>query len=60
MTTSDLIDLLSTVEYGASGREREISFDIKNKNGRVRFVPEADISVSSTGDGIAGAELSCK
>lgn len=52
MTTSELIKLLKEVEFGASGRPREIS--IKTDYG---FYPSPEIAVFATGDGIAGAEL---
>ncbi|TFJ58783.1 hypothetical protein CKN96_06000 [Carnobacterium maltaromaticum] len=52
MTTTELIDLLKSVEFGASGRPREIS--ITTDYG---FYPNPDITVHATGDGIAGAEL---
>lgn len=54
MTTTELIELLKSVEFGASGRPREIS--ISYNSGKI-FFPEPDISISGTGDGIAGAEL---
>lgn len=53
MTTTELISLLKKVEHGASGRPREISFHVGKK---YIFMP--DITISSTGDGICGAELS--
>ena len=55
MTTTDLIRLLKSVEYGASGRAREISFRIED-----RYIFEPKITIDGTGDGIAGAELSLK
>ena len=60
MTTTDLIKLLQQVEKGASGRSREISISFKMKSGQiVKILDEnGDISILSTGDGIAGAELS--
>lgn len=52
MTTTELIDLLKRVEFGASGRSREISITTD-----CGFYPNPDITVHATGDGIAGAEL---
>lgn len=52
MTTTELIELLKEVEFGASGRPREISFDHKDE-----FISSPEIAISMTGDGIAGAEL---
>lgn len=54
MRTTELIELLRSVEFGASGRPREIS--ISCNSGKI-FFPEPDISISGTGDGVAGAEL---
>jgi len=59
MTTTQLIKLLQTVEFGASGRPREISlsvFDRKDEDFQL-FFSEPEILINSTGDGIAGAEL---
>ena len=55
MNTTELIEMLKSVEFGASGRPREISFSF---NSEEIFFPSPDISISGTGDGIAGAELS--
>lgn len=55
MTTTELIRLLKSIEKGASGRSREISFEVKRK--RASYIHEPDIEISSTGDGIAGAEV---
>lgn len=52
MTTTELIELLKSVERGASGRSREISFKIGRK-----YIFEPNIVINSTGDGICGAEL---
>lgn len=52
MTTTEFIRILSHNEKGSSGRSREISFTI---NGI--YVSEPEIKLSSTGDGIAGAEI---
>lgn len=52
MTTTELIKLLQSVEKGASDRSREISFKIGDV-----FMYEPDIEISSTGDGICGAEV---
>lgn len=54
MNTTQLIEMLKSVEFGASGRPREIS--IGYNSGKIHF-PEPDISISGTGDGVAGAEL---
>ncbi len=55
MTTSELIKELKRIEFGASGRPREISFQVPSK--AKAFIYEPIIKVSSTGDGIAGAEV---
>lgn len=52
MTTTELMDLLKSVEFGASGRPREISITTD-----CGFYPNPDITIHATGDGIAGAEL---
>jgi hypothetical protein len=53
MTTTELIELLKSVEFGASGRAREISFRISHEN----YIFEPYIKIDCTGDGVAGAEL---
>ena len=54
MTTTELINLLKSFEYGAiTGKPRKISLTI---NGRY-FISDPEISINSTGDGIAGAEI---
>ena len=55
MTTTELIKLLQSVEKGVSGRSREISFEIGDA-----FIYEPDIKISSTGDGICGAEVTLR
>mgnify|MGYP000385942443 CR=1 FL=1 len=55
MTTTELIKLLQSVEFGASGRSREISFYVGEE-----FIFEPEIKISSTGDGCAGADLCLK
>lgn len=55
MTTTDLIELLRSIEKGASGRSREISFKIEKT--RKSYIPEPNIEINSTGDGICGAEV---
>lgn len=52
MNVTELIQLLKQYEHGFSGRSRNISFV---NDGRFTFEPE--ITVNSTGDGIAGAEI---
>ena len=52
MTTTELIKLLKSVEFGASGRPREISISTENE-----FYPNPEMKIFGTGDGIAGAEL---
>ena len=60
MTTSDLIRLLEKHEYGASGRPREITIYIKDKDGKtLKALSEKEtMKFYSSGDGVAGAELS--
>ena len=54
MTTTELINLLKSAEYGGiTGKPRKISLTV---NGRY-FMSEPEISINSTGDGIAGAEI---
>lgn len=55
MNTTELIKLLQSVERGASERSREVSFYFGGL-----FIPSPVISIDSTGDGIAGAELCLK
>ena len=55
MTTTELIELLKTIEKGASGRSRKISFEIKKT--RKSYIHEPSIEIGSTGDGICGAEV---
>lgn len=53
MTTTELIKLLQDNEKGGiTHRSREISLTV---NGR--YLPEPQITLSSTGDGIAGPEI---
>lgn len=52
MDTTELIKLLQSVEHGASGRAREISFYVGDE-----YIPNPTIKIHSTGDGIASAEL---
>ena len=51
-TTTELIKLLKYVEFGASGRTRVISLRIGEE-----FISEPEITLCSTGDGCAGAEV---
>lgn len=54
MTTTDLIKLLREHELGGiSKRPREISLTV---NGQ--YMPNPEIALSSTGDGICGPEIS--
>jgi hypothetical protein len=55
MNTIELIKLLKSVEYGASGRPREISLYIGKD-----FISKPEIKIEGTGDGCAGAELILK
>lgn len=55
LTTTELINLLKSVEFGASGREREISIYVDDE-----FIAEPTFIINGTGDGIAGAELNLK
>ena len=53
MTTTELIKILQDNEKGGiSHKSRQISLTV---NGR--YLPEPQITLSSTGDGIAGAEI---
>jgi hypothetical protein len=55
MTTTELIELLKKIEYGASGRPRVISLYVDEQ-----FISEPNIKLSGTGDGVAGAEVILK
>lgn len=54
MNTTELIELLKSVEFGASGRPREISIRLDSEG---IFLPYPKLNIVGTGDGIAGAEL---
>lgn len=54
-TTTDLIKILSSIEFGASGRSREISFKIGDD-----YISEPEITIDGTGDGIVGAQVLLK
>lgn len=54
MTTTQLIELLKKNEFGGiTHKSREISLTVNGK-----FMPCPEITLSSTGDGICGAEIS--
>ena len=57
MTTTELIKLLQSFEKGASGRSREISVKVKQNDNSPNFFGCAKITVISTGDGVAGAQI---
>ena len=59
MTTTELIDVLQRLEKGASGRSREISFQL-GKDIKSKFISSPNIEVDSTGDGVAGAQITLK
>ena len=53
MTTTELIKILKDNEYGGiTHKPREISLNV---NGT--YIPNPDITLISTGDGICGAEI---
>lgn len=53
MTTTELIELLKANEFGGiTGKPREISIDTD-----MGFMPNPTIIVTSTGDGMLGAEI---
>lgn len=54
MNTTELIELLKSVEFGASGRPREISIRLDSKG---IYLPHPKLHIVGTGDGSAGAEL---
>ena len=54
MNTTELIELLKSVEFGASGRPREISISFNSEG---MFFPNPKLNIAGTGDGVAGAEL---
>ena len=55
MNTTELIELLKSVEFGASGSPRGISIRLDSEG---IFLPYPKLNIVGTGDGIAGAELS--
>jgi hypothetical protein len=57
MTTTELIKLLKSIEFGASGRPREITFWFEG-GPKVNTYSFKSLELSSTGDGVAGAEVS--
>jgi hypothetical protein len=52
LTTTDCIKLLKSVEFGASGRAREIGVYVDDG-----YLDTPKISIRSTGDGVAGAQV---
>ncbi len=52
MTTTELIKMLKEVEFGASLRPREVSLRVNDE-----YIYEPILTLDSTGDGIAGAEV---
>ena len=54
MNTTELIELLKSVEFGASGRPREISIRLDSEG---IFLPYPKLNIVGTGDGIAGTEV---
>lgn len=57
MTTTKLVDLLMSVERGASGRSRDINMYIKDQNDKRVFITDLEIEIANTSDGVAGAQL---
>ena len=54
MNTTELIELLKSVEFGASCRPREISIRLDSEG---IYLPNPKLNIVGTGDGIAGAEV---
>lgn len=54
MNTTELIELLKSVEFGPSGRPREISLSFNEEE---MFFPDPEFNIRLTGDGFVGAEL---
>ena len=54
MNTSELIELLKSVEFGTSGRPREISIRLDSEG---IYLPYPKLNIVGAGDGIAGAEV---
>ena len=54
MNATELIELLQSVEFGTSGRPREISISL---NSGEMFFPNPKLNIIGTGDGVAGSEL---
>jgi hypothetical protein len=57
MTTTELINLLKKVEFGGSGRSREITIWTGEDYTTAVLSENQELVISSTGDGICGAEL---
>lgn len=58
MTTTELIELIQRVEFGASNRPREIHWSVYDVNGNIKDIAyNVDIKVIGSGDGVAGADL---
>ena len=54
MNTTELIELLKSVEFGASGRPREISISI---NSGEMFFPNPKFNIAGAGDRVVTLEL---
>ena len=54
MNTTELIELLKSVEFGASGRPREISISF---NSGEMFFPNPKLNVAGAGDRVVTLEL---
>ena len=54
MNTTELIELLKSVEFGASGRPRDISISL---NSEEMFFPNPKLNVVGAGDRVVTLEL---
>lgn len=54
MNTTELIELLKSVEFGASGRPRKISISF---NSEEMFFPNPKLNVAGVGDRVVTLEL---
>ena len=54
MNTRELIELLKSVEFGASGKPREISISF---NSGEMFFPNPKLNIAGTGDRVVTLEL---
>ena len=54
MNTTELIELLKSVEFGASGKPREIIIRLDSEG---IYLPYPKLNIVGTGDGVGGADV---